>query len=70
LSVWTVGTPHTSIPLRHDPRRGSRGISDIPSRRPRFTQINDSAMRNTSDVTGSLVAYYDIRGRKGEGYCT
>jgi hypothetical protein len=29
---------HTYIPLMLYPRRGSRGISDIPPRRPRFNQ--------------------------------
>jgi hypothetical protein len=33
------------------PQRGSRGISDIPPRHPRFTNII-LAMRNTADVTG------------------
>jgi hypothetical protein len=30
---------HTYMPLTLYPLRGSRGISDIPSRRPRFTKI-------------------------------
>jgi hypothetical protein len=30
---------HTYIPLALYPRRGSRGISDIPLRPPRFTKI-------------------------------
>jgi uncharacterized Zn-finger protein len=30
----------TYIPLTHYPRRGSRGISDIPPRHPRFTKIS------------------------------
>jgi hypothetical protein len=30
---------YTYIPLTLYPRRGSRGISDIPPRRPRFTKI-------------------------------
>jgi hypothetical protein len=34
------------------PRRVSRHISDIPPRRPRFTNQNDLAMRNTADVSG------------------
>jgi hypothetical protein len=42
---------HTNIPLTLYPRRGSRGISDIPPRRPRFTK-NNLAMMNTADVTG------------------
>jgi hypothetical protein len=41
---------HAYIPLRPYPRRGSRGISDIPLR-PTFYQ-NKLAMRNTADVTG------------------
>jgi hypothetical protein len=48
---------HTSIPipLTLYPRRGSRGISDIPPRHPRFTK--KLAMRNTADVTdGKLIA--------------
>jgi hypothetical protein len=61
------------------PRRDSWGISDIPPRHPRFTQI-----RNTADVTGGkpirvesqsisganavnlLVAFYHIHGGKRE----
>jgi hypothetical protein len=39
---------YTYIPLTLYPRRGSRGILDIPPRRSRFT----IAMRNTADVTG------------------
>jgi hypothetical protein len=31
---------HTHIPLTLYPRRGSRGISDIPPRLPRFTKIS------------------------------
>jgi hypothetical protein len=31
---------HTYIPLTLYPRRGSRGISDIPLRHPRFTKIS------------------------------
>jgi hypothetical protein len=31
---------HTYIPLTLYPRRGSRGISDIPPRHPRFTKIS------------------------------
>jgi hypothetical protein len=31
---------HTYIPLTLYPRRGSRGISDIPPRPPRFTKIS------------------------------
>jgi hypothetical protein len=38
---------HTYIPLTLDPRSGSRGVSDIPLRRPRFTK-----MTNTADVIG------------------
>jgi hypothetical protein len=30
---------HTYIPLKLYTRRGSRGILDIPPRRPRFTKI-------------------------------
>jgi hypothetical protein len=37
----------TYIPLTLYPRRGSRGVSDIPSKRLRFTR-----MGNTADVTG------------------
>jgi hypothetical protein len=37
------------IPLTLYRRRGSRGISDIPPRQPRFSQ-NYLAMRNTVDV--------------------
>jgi hypothetical protein len=36
---------HTYIPLTLDPRRGIRGVSDIPPRRPRITRM--TAMRNT-----------------------
>jgi hypothetical protein len=32
--------PYTYIPLTLYPRRGSRGISDIPLRHPRFTKIS------------------------------
>jgi hypothetical protein len=42
---------YTYIPLTLDLRRGTRGVSDIPPRRPRFYQ-NDLAMRNTEEVTG------------------
>jgi hypothetical protein len=42
---------HTYISLTLYPRRGSRGISDIPPRRPRFTK-KYLAMRNTANVTG------------------
>jgi hypothetical protein len=38
---------HTYVPTL-DPRRDSRGVSDIPQRRPRFTK-----MRNTADVVES-----------------
>jgi hypothetical protein len=38
----------TYIPITLYPRRGSRGISDIPPRR----LTNYLAMRNTTDVTG------------------
>jgi hypothetical protein len=31
---------HTYIPLKLYPRRGSRGISDIPPRHPPFTKIS------------------------------
>jgi hypothetical protein len=31
---------HTYIPLTLYPRRGSRGISNIPPRHPRFTKIS------------------------------
>jgi hypothetical protein len=31
---------HTYIPLKLYPRRGSRGISDIPLRHPRFTKMS------------------------------
>jgi hypothetical protein len=73
---------HTYIPLTLYPRRGSRGISNIPPRHPRFTII--SLLRNTADVTGGkpiavllqfisdvsainpLVAFYDIHGGKIE----
>jgi hypothetical protein len=42
--------------LTLDPRRGNRGILDIPPRRPRFTKIT---MRNTANVTGDrLIAVY------------
>jgi hypothetical protein len=37
------------MPLTLYPRRGSRCISNIPPRHPRFTKI---IMRNTADVTG------------------
>jgi hypothetical protein len=30
---------YTYIPIMLYPRRGSRGISDIPTRHPRFTEI-------------------------------
>jgi hypothetical protein len=40
---------YTYIPLTIHPQRGSRNISDIP---PRQFYQNDSAMRNTADVTG------------------
>jgi hypothetical protein len=71
---------NTYIPLTLYPRRGSRGISDIPPRHPRFTKI----MRNTAKVIGGkpiavslqsisgvgainpLVAFYDIHGGKRE----
>jgi hypothetical protein len=49
LILWykqTFSYIHTYIPLTLDPRRGSRGVSDIPPRRPLFTK-----MRNTADVT-------------------
>jgi hypothetical protein len=67
------------IPLTLYPRKGSRGISDIP--KPTFYQ-NYLAMRNTADVPdrkpiavllqsilgvsaiNPLVALYDIHGRK------
>jgi hypothetical protein len=42
---------HTYIPLTLYPRRGSRSISDIPPRHPRFTKII-LAMMNTAHVTG------------------
>jgi hypothetical protein len=32
-------TLHTYMPLKFYPRRGSRRISDIPSRHPRFTKL-------------------------------
>jgi hypothetical protein len=69
---------HTYIPLTLYPRRASRGISDNPPRRPRFTKI----IYLTADVTGGkpiavrsqsisgvnainpLVAFYDIHGKK------
>jgi hypothetical protein len=42
---------HTKyIPLTLDPRRGSRGVSDILPRRPSFTKMN------TADVTGKPIA--------------
>jgi hypothetical protein len=31
---------HTYIPLTPYPQRGSRGISDIPTRHPRFTKVS------------------------------
>jgi hypothetical protein len=46
---------YTYIPLMLYPRRGSRGISNIPPRHPRFTKISLIAMwlgGNTADVTG------------------
>jgi hypothetical protein len=67
---------HT-IPLTLYPRRGKRGISNIPPRHPRFTKIS---YEDTADVTGGkpiavllqsisgviainyLVAFYDIPG--------
>jgi hypothetical protein len=70
-------TFNTYIPLTFDPRRGSRGVLDIP---PRHTL----AMRSTADVTGGkpiavllqsisgvsainpLVVFYDIHGGKRE----
>jgi hypothetical protein len=73
---------HTYIPLTLYPRRGSRGISDILPRHPRFTKF--IAMRNTADVKGGkpiavllqsvsdvsainpLVAFYDIHEGKRE----
>jgi hypothetical protein len=78
---WEVSVTilKTYIPLTLYLRRGSRGISNIPSRHPRFTK-----MRNTADVTGAkpiavllqsisgvsavmhLVAFYDIHGGKRE----
>jgi hypothetical protein len=75
ISVLSI----TYIPLTLYLRRGSRGISDIPPRHPRFTKL---AMRNTTDVTGGkpiavllqsisgvnpinpLVAFYDIYGKE------
>jgi hypothetical protein len=42
---------NTYIPLTLYPRRGSRGISNIPPRHPRLTK-KKLAMRNTADVTG------------------
>jgi hypothetical protein len=38
LALW-VKYVHTYIPLTLYPRRGSRGISNIPPRHPRFTKI-------------------------------
>jgi hypothetical protein len=45
---------YTYIPLTPSPRRGSRGISGIPLRCPRFTKI--ISMSNTADVTGKPIA--------------
>jgi hypothetical protein len=33
----------TYIPLMLDPRRGSKGVSDIPPRRVRFTRMTSSS---------------------------
>jgi hypothetical protein len=52
LNYLAINQRHTYIPLTLYPRRGSRGILDIFTRRPRFTIIA-LAMRNTADVTGS-----------------
>jgi hypothetical protein len=49
--MWFSISIHTYMPLTLYPRRGSRGISDIPPRHPRFTNIR-LATRNTADVTG------------------
>jgi hypothetical protein len=62
------------------PRRGSRGISDIPPRHPRFTKIvsYEEHCRRDRPITillqsisgvsaiNSLVAFYDIHGGKRE----
>jgi hypothetical protein len=39
VEVVTKHTYITYIPLTLDPRRGSKGVSDNPPRRPRFTNI-------------------------------
>jgi hypothetical protein len=51
ITQWNIHFTniYTYISLTLYPRRGSRGISDIPPRRLRFTNL---AMRNTADVTG------------------
>jgi hypothetical protein len=39
---WNMSSNiHTYLPLTLYPRRGSRGISDIPLRHPRFTKISE-----------------------------
>jgi hypothetical protein len=59
------------IPHKLYPRRGSRGISDIPLRRPRFSKITYTYVTGKPIVVWSqsifgesainpLVAFYDI----------
>jgi hypothetical protein len=65
---------YTYIPLTLYLRRGSRGISDIPPRLPRFTADVTSGKTITvwsqyisgAKAINPLVALYDIHGRKRE----
>jgi hypothetical protein len=82
---WHVGHTlklHTYIPLTLYLRRGSRGISNIPPRHPRFTKIRklwgtlqtwqgvspSPSYCSLSQVSANnpLVAFYDIHGGKTE----
>jgi hypothetical protein len=40
LFFYSTRNTHTYIPLTLYPRRGSRGISDIPPRHPRLTKFS------------------------------
>jgi hypothetical protein len=68
----------TNIPFTLYPRRSSKGISDIPPRRPHFNKMQTAdvaggkpiavCLQSISDVNDviPLVGFYDIHGRKRE----
>jgi hypothetical protein len=62
-------TYHSCLP-NTEHRRDSRGISDIPPRRPRFTKSKSIAVKSQFisglSAVNRLVAFYDIHGRKRE----